>query len=70
MGLVLYHNTDSVLFLRRSDDPILPCENYLDELTDEVAKEYGADARCTKFAYLALKSMDTRLKKKMEKKKA
>lgn len=41
---VIYHDTDSVIFLHEEGDEIIPCGENLGDLTDEISKDYGAEA--------------------------
>lgn len=50
-GSVLYHDTDSVIYIHREGDDDVPCGDYLGELTDEI----GSDQKCIKFASLGPK---------------
>ena len=45
---LLYFDTDSVIFIRKAEDPEIKTGNFLGDLTDELA-DYGPSARCVKF---------------------
>ena len=49
---VLYYDTDSIIYLSRegSAEYELPLGDYLGDLTDELAKDYGAGSYITEFA--------------------
>ena len=53
---LLYHDTDSVLYVRELSDPVIECGDYLGELTDEIKKGYGEFAKCIKFVSLGPKN--------------
>ena len=53
---LLYHDTDSVMFVRKINDPKIKCGDYLGELTDEIEKNYGSGARGIKFVSLGPKN--------------
>ena len=53
---LLYHDTDSVIFVRKLTDPKIACGDYLGDLTDEIEKNYGKDARCVEFVSLGPKN--------------
>lgn len=47
---VLYFDTDSLVYLTRPGDVYnVPTGNYLGEMTDELAKDYGCDSYITEF---------------------
>ena len=45
---LLYFDTDSVIFVRKAEDPEIKTGNFLGDLTDELA-DYGPTAKCVKF---------------------
>jgi len=53
---LLYHDTDSVLYYRKYSDPLIECGDYLGDLTDEIIKNYGSNAKCIEFASLGPKN--------------
>ena len=53
---LLYFDTDSVIFYRKLTDPLIPTGSYLGELVNEIEKNYGHGAKCTKFAALGPKN--------------
>lgn len=59
MGRVLYFDTDSVIFVERPGDPIVPTGNFLGDLTDEIALGW----RCDTFACGGPKNYLLRLRK-------
>jgi len=54
-GRILYMDTDSVIFSHEDGEPKPSTGDYLGDLTDEIAKDYGPGARCTKFCSLGPK---------------
>ena len=56
-GSVLYHDTDSILYVQREGEKnVVECGEFLGELTDEIVKDYGEGARCVKFCALGPKN--------------
>ena len=55
-GSLLYFDTDSIKYVRKLTDDKIETENTLGGLCDEIEKEYGEKAKCTKFAALAPKN--------------
>lgn len=53
---LLYFDTDSIIFIRKPEDPEIPTGDYLGDLTDEIKDGYGPDAICTKFVSLGPKN--------------
>ena len=53
---LLYHDTDSVMYIKNINDREIECGDYLGDLTDEIEKNYGKDAKCTQFVSLGPKN--------------
>jgi len=53
---ILYHDTDSVLYIYKTGDIQIECGDYLGDLADEVTKDYGDKAKCVKFVSLGPKN--------------
>lgn len=53
---IIYFDTDSLVFLREEDDMQIETGDYLGDLTDEISKDYGPDARLTRGIFLGPKS--------------
>lgn len=45
---LLYFDTDSMIFIQKPGDPIIPTGNFLGDLSNELA-DYGTQCRCVKF---------------------
>ena len=54
-GRVLYFDTDSIIFRYKEEEPKPSTDDYLGCLADEISKDYGAGAICTKFCSLGPK---------------
>ena len=54
-GRVLYMDTDSIIFRYKEGEPKPKTEDYLGCLADEISKDYGENAVCTKFCSLGPK---------------
>ena len=54
-GRVLYWDTDSLIFRYRDGEPKPSTDDYLGCLADEISKDYGVGAICTKFCSLGPK---------------
>jgi hypothetical protein len=61
-GRVLYFDTDSIIFEHRSGDRAVATGDYLGELTDEVAKDYGTEAKCIEFVSGGPKNYATKIR--------
>ena len=48
-GSVLYFDTDSIVFVQKADTYVPRIGSFLGQMTDEIADEYGTDARLTEF---------------------
>jgi len=55
-GRLLYMDTDSLLFTTRANEYTPECGNYLGQMTCEIEKDFGKDAKCTRFASTGPKS--------------
>ena len=54
-GRLLYMDTDSIIFHYKNEDPKPKTDDYLGCLCDEISKDYGENAVCTKFCSLGPK---------------
>ena len=54
-GRILYMDTDSVIFKYKEGQPKPKTDDYLGCLADEISKDYGENAVCTKFCSLGPK---------------
>jgi hypothetical protein len=54
-GRLLYMDTDSVIFCYKKGEPLPKTDDYLGCLADEISKDYGSNAKCTKFCSLGPK---------------
>ena len=54
-GRLLYMDTDSVIYLYKKGEPKPKTGDYLGCLANEISKDYGPNARCTKFCSLGPK---------------
>jgi hypothetical protein len=54
-GRILYMDTDSVIFRYKDGTAKPDTGDYLGNLADEIAKDYGVNAKCTKFCSLGPK---------------
>ena len=54
-GRVLYFDTDSIIFRYKDGEPKPSTDDYLGGLADEISKDYGEKAVCTKFCSLGPK---------------
>jgi hypothetical protein len=54
-GRLLYMDTDSIIFCHHKGEPLPKTDDYLGCLADEISKDYGQRARCTKFCSLGPK---------------
>jgi hypothetical protein len=54
-GRLLYMDTDSIIFCHHDGEPMPKTDDYLGCLADEISKDYGPNARCTKFCSLGPK---------------
>ena len=54
-GRVLYFDTDSIIFRYKDGEPKPTTDDYLGGLADEISKDYGEKAICTKFCSLGPK---------------
>ncbi len=54
-GRLLYMDTDSVIFCYKEGEPLPKTDDYLGCLADEISKDYGSNAKCTKFCSLGPK---------------
>ena len=54
-GRLLYMDTDSIIFEYKDGDPKPETDDYLGCLCDEISKDYGENAVCTKFCSLGPK---------------
>jgi len=53
---LLYHDTDSVLYIKHNDDEEIETGDYLGELTNEIKTNYGDGAKCIGFVSLGPKN--------------
>ena len=60
---LLYFDTDSVFYVRKLSDPPILCGDYLGNLTDEIQKSYGKEAKCIEFVSLGPKNYGYVVKK-------
>ncbi len=54
-GRLLYMDTDSIIFCHHKGETLPKTDDYLGCLADEISKDYGQRARCTKFCSLGPK---------------
>ena len=54
-GRLLYMDTDSIIFCHTDGEPLPKTDDYLGCLADEISKDYGPNAKCTKFCSLGPK---------------